>query len=119
MNASTAEALQRSMADALRAEDPVAAMRALANDASLDAATRQALLAADADGLRLTALLTAKLRFERIIRGSASAERWFDEDPAAFSDAFRRYHAEVPPTAHFPAAEARSFLRWRAAGHQR
>jgi hypothetical protein len=111
------EQLQRAMADALRAEDPVAATRTLAEAPGLDAALRSALLAADPDGLRLTALLVAKLRFERVIRGSSAAGDWFDRDPAAFSAAFRRYHAEVPPEAIFPAAEAKSFLAWVAA-HQ-
>jgi len=100
------------MADALCAADPVAATRALAESPELDEATRAALRAADPDGLRLTALLVAKLRFERVIRGSSAASAWFDADPAAFSAAFRRYHGEVPPTALFPAAEAASFLAW-------
>jgi len=106
------EVLQRALADALRAVDPVAATREVAEAPGVDDATREALLAADPDGLRLTALLVAKLRFERVIRGSASAGEWFDADPAAFSDAFRRYHAEVPPSALFPAAEAAAFLEW-------
>lgn len=106
------EALQRATADALRAEDPVAAMRRVAEAPGLDDATRTALLAADPDGLRLTALLVAKLRFERVLRGSVEASAWFDAEPEAFSAAFRRYHAEVPPAASFPKAEAVAFLEW-------
>ena len=117
MSAIKLEQLQRAMADALRAEDPVAAIRALAEAPSSDPTLRSALLAADPDGLRLTALLVAKLRFERVIRGSSAAGDWFDRDAAAFSAAFRRYHAEVPPSEPFPAAEAKSFLAW-AAAHQ-
>lgn len=112
MSAAGLEQLQRAMADALRAEDPVAAIRALAEAPSTDAALRSALLAADPDGLRLTALLVAKLRFERVIRGSSAAGAWFDRDAPAFSAAFRRYHATVPPSEPFPAAEAKSFLSW-------
>ncbi|HZN91949.1 MAG TPA: hypothetical protein VFB81_04570 [Myxococcales bacterium] len=112
MSSAELEALQRALADALRAVDPVAATRAVAERPGLDEATRTALRAADPDGLRLTALLVAKLRFERVVRGSAAAGEWFDADPAAFSDAFRCYHAEVPPTASFPAAEAAAFLAW-------
>lgn len=100
------------MADALRAEDPVAAIRGLGEAPGLDATLRASLLAADADGLRLTALLVAKLRFERVIRGSSAAGAWFDRDAPAFSAAFRRYHAAVPPSEPFPAAEAKSFLTW-------
>ncbi|HYV45166.1 MAG TPA: DUF692 family protein [Myxococcaceae bacterium] len=111
------EQLQRDLSDALRAEDPVASIRALSEASGLLPSLRASLLAADPDGLRLTALLIAKLRFERVIRGSSAAGAWFDRDPAAFSAAFRRYHAAVPPSESFPAAEARSFLAW-AAAHQ-
>jgi hypothetical protein len=89
------------LAAAMRAEDPVAAVRALHPGA-------------DADGVRMTALLVARLRFERLVRGSAAAEAWFDRDPADFARAFRRYHAEVAPRAFFPADEAELFESWRA-----
>jgi uncharacterized protein (UPF0276 family) len=64
----------------------------------------------DEDGRRLTALLVAKLRFERIQRGSDLAMRWFDAEPQAFSDVFRRYHAAEPSTDVFPAPEADRFF---------
>ncbi|XYH97717.1 hypothetical protein ACMHYB_59850 [Sorangium sp. So ce1128] len=96
----------------LTAADPVAALRAAAADPALPAALRRALRGADEDGVRMSALLVARLRFERLLRGSPEAEAWFDRDPAAFSAAFRRYHAEVPPTAFFPAGEARLFRGW-------
>jgi uncharacterized protein (UPF0276 family) len=64
------------------------------------------------DGVRMASLLCAKLRFERLIRGSRLAERWFEEDPRAFSAAFRAYHRRVRATAFFPSAEARLFDRW-------
>jgi uncharacterized protein (UPF0276 family) len=64
----------------------------------------------DEDGRRLTSLLVAKLRFERIQRGSDLAMRWFDAEPEAFSDVFRRYHAEEPPIDVFPAPEADRFF---------
>jgi hypothetical protein len=89
------------LAAAMRAEDPVAAVQALHPDA-------------DADGVRMTALLVARLRFERLVRGSPAAEAWFDRDPADFARAFRRYHADVPPRAFFPADEAELFEAWRA-----
>jgi hypothetical protein len=93
-------AYERKLAAAMRARDPVSAVRALYPDA-------------DADGVRVTVLLVARLRFERLLRGSADAEAWFDRDPAGFARAFRRYHAEVPPRAFFPADEARRFDAWR------
>ncbi|WP_437317371.1 hypothetical protein [Sorangium sp. So ce385] len=100
------------MARAMTAEDPVAALRAAAGDPALPPALRRALIAADEDGVRMSALLVARLRFERLLRGSPEAEAWFDRDAAEFSAAFRRYHAEVPPTAFFPPGEAGLFRRW-------
>ncbi|WP_437859567.1 hypothetical protein [Sorangium sp. So ce363] len=100
------------VARAMTAQDPVAALRAAAEDPALPPALRRALLGADEDGVRMSALLVARLRFERLLRGSPEAEAWFDRDPADFSAAFRRYHAEVPPTAFFPPGEARLFRRW-------
>ncbi len=97
------------VARAMTAEDPVAALRAAAEDPALPPVLRRALLGADEDGVRMSALLVARLRFERLLRGSPEAEAWFDRDPAEFSAAFRRYHAEVPPTAFFPPGEARLF----------
>jgi len=67
------------------------------------------------DGRRLTALLVAKLRFERTQRGSALLSRWFDEDPQGFSELFRRYHEAEPIAAVFPAAEAEQFLAFAQA----
>ncbi|MBX7195578.1 MAG: DUF692 domain-containing protein [Sandaracinaceae bacterium] len=62
------------------------------------------------DGRRLTALLVAKLRFERIQRGSDLAMRWFDADPEGFSAVFTRYHAGAPMREVFPAPEAEAFF---------
>jgi hypothetical protein len=90
------------LAQAMRAADPVAAVRAFAPDA-------------DADGVRMTALLVAKLRFERLLRGSPAADAWFSADPAAFARAFGAYHAAVAPRAFFPRDEAWLFAAWRRA----
>lgn len=100
------------VARAMAAEDPVAALRSAAEDPALPPSLRRALRGADEDGVRMSALLVARLRFERLLRGSPEAEAWFDRDPAEFSEAFRRYHAEVPPTAFFPPGEARLFRGW-------
>lgn len=97
--------LETLLAAALRAPDPVAAFAAAAADPALDDAGRAALLAADPDGVRLAALLVVKLRFERLLRGSATAAADFARDPAAFTAAFRRHHLSVPPTAFWPAEE--------------
>lgn len=91
---------ERHLAAAMRARDPVAAVRALHPEV-------------DADGVRLTALLVARLRFERLLRGSPEAEAWFDRDAEEFTRAFRRYHVEVAPRAFFPADEAALWRAWR------
>ena len=113
MTAARAHALvEQALARALMARDPVLALRRAARDARLPAAMRRALSACDPDGLRLSALLVLKLRFERLMRGSPEAQAWFDRDAAGFARAFRRYHSQVPPTAFFPPAEARLFRAW-------
>lgn len=99
-------------ARALRAADPVAALADVAADASLPADLRAAYAAADKDGVRIAALLVAKLRFERVLRGSDRAGEWFERDPAGFTECFRRYHREVPPVDFWPAEEGRSFTAW-------
>lgn len=66
----------------------------------------------DEDGFVLTSLLIQKLRFERICRGSKRVEQWFDRDPESFTQSFRAYNAEVPPTEYFPRQEADAFVAW-------
>jgi hypothetical protein len=105
---------ERVLARALRAPDPPAVLAAAARNPRLPAALRRALAAVDADGLRLSALLVTRLRFERLLRGSGAAEAWFQDDPAAFTRAFGRYHRQIPCRAMFPADEARQFERWLA-----
>ena len=105
---------ERLLVRALTAGDPPAALARAARDRRLSAELRRSFAAVTDDGLRLAALLVARLRFERLLRGSPDAERWFDQDPASFTDAFRRYHAATRLTAFFPAEEARLFKRWWA-----
>lgn len=105
---------EAALARVLFAPDPAEALRAVAGDPALPAALRRAFGAADPDGVRMASLLVARLRFERLLRGCPEAEVWFDRDPAGFAAAFRRYHAEVPPTAFFPPGEASLFRSWRA-----
>jgi hypothetical protein len=100
---------QRALARALVAPEPALAVRRIARDRRHPPTLRRALHAAEAAGIEMAALLVARLRFERLMRGSPEAETWFEADAAGFAAAFRRYHAEVPPTAFFPAEEARSF----------
>ena len=95
------------VAKAMTALDPVAALETASKDPELPSDLR-----VDADGVRLTALLVAKLRFERLLRGCSEAADWFDEDPEGFSGVFRRYHHQVTPLAFFPPEEARQFLSW-------
>jgi len=104
------------VAAAMTAADPVAAIRALAEDASLPEELRQAARAAvtHARGIELTALLVARLRFERLMQGSTEASALFERDPVGFAELFRAYHREVAPNVFFPAQEGRLFAAWLA-----
>jgi hypothetical protein len=101
------------VAAALVSRDPMAALARARRDTRLPRALRRALAAIDADGIALAAMLVAKLRFERLIRGCPAAEAWFERDPAGMTDMFRRYHEEVEMGAFFPPSEARLFRAWR------
>lgn len=100
------ERYERLMASVLIAPDPIAALELLGTD------DRALLEPIDRDGLRMAALLVARLRFERLMHGSRRAAAWFDSDPRAFAQAFKRYHASVPPLSTFPTQEARAFEAW-------
>lgn len=105
--------LERAYGAALCAEDPVEAVRALAADPAWPTDARTVLARADADGIRMTGLLIAKVRFERLLNGSGTAIRWFVGDGPGFAAAFRAYHYGERPTEHAPAGEARRFHAWR------
>ncbi len=94
-------ALQQRLGAVLCAPDPVAAWRERLPELALDEA-----------GLRVAALLVAKLRFERLMSASRDAREWFARDAQAFTEAFRRYHHEVPPPALDPWGETDVFARW-------
>lgn len=109
MSSSTYE---RTLLEVLRADDPARALEAQLRRRSLPRPVANALERIDLDGLRMTALLVARLRFERLIHGSRAAEAWFERDPEGFTHAFRAYHRDVAPTAFFPSAEAKLFAAW-------
>ena len=104
---------QQALARALVAPDPAMATRRIARDRRHPPDLRRALLRVEVAGVEMAALLVARLRFERLLRGSPEAEDWFEADAAGFAAAFRRYHGEVPPLALFPAQEAQAFREWR------
>ncbi len=106
--------LETILAAAMRAEDPVAALLAAAEHET-DLETREALRRVDPDGVRMQALLIARLRFERLVRASIEAGERFEASPQEFTKTFRRYHREVPMHAFFPKDEARGFAAWEAA----
>jgi hypothetical protein len=107
---------EKALALALTATDPVLAVRRLGRDPRLPMALRRTLRKVRGPNIEMCALLIARLRFERLLRGCPEAESWFEEDPARFAVAFRRYHAEVRPTAFFPPDEAILFRSWRQEG---
>jgi hypothetical protein len=104
--------LEELVAGALRSADPRAALAAAAGDPGLSPDLRARLAGAASDGVRVSGLLVAKLRFERLMHGSREAAAWFERDPAGFAGAFRRYHAAVPPAADGPRQEAAAFEAW-------
>lgn len=114
---SVAAQLEALLAQAMTAADPVAVLAQAAAATDCPAALRAALRSCDEDGVRMTALLIAKLRFERLLRACEEAEWLFEREPARFSELFREYHQTTPPTAFFPAEEARLFREFlRATG---
>ena len=102
------------VAQAMIARDPVRAIRDIASTCELPDELRHAAAGASASGVELTALLVARLRFERLTQASEQAAQWFAEDPEGFAAGFRAYHHSVPPTAVFPVEEARLFAAWLA-----
>ena len=106
--------VERVLLEAVHAEDPPSRLGDLVAEAGdrLTEDERAYLLAADADGLRLTGLLVVKLRFERVLRGDPALRREFDADPRALLERFRRYVREVPAAAVFPEDESRAFSAW-------
>jgi hypothetical protein len=104
---------QRALGRALVAPDPALATLRIARDRRHPPELRRTLRRVDVAGVEMAALLVARLRFERLLRGSPEAEDWFEADAAGFAAAFRRYHGEVPPVALFPAQEAKAFGDWR------
>ncbi len=102
--------LERALARAMASNEPLDTLKREA--AALPADARALLERADPDGVRLGQLLVSKLRFERICRGDKRFEAWFERDPKAFTDAFKRYNVEVPPREYFPQQEAEAFLAW-------
>jgi hypothetical protein len=103
---------ERILADAMTRRDPVAEFARAAADTSLPDWMRRAFRAAHADGVRLSALLVAKLRFERLVQGSRCASEWFDRDARSFTAAFKRYHEHCPPRAVMASDEGRAFDAW-------
>lgn len=109
------ELVERLLAAALVARDPAEALARAARDSRLSADAARRLAAIDVDGFRLSALLVARLRFERLLHGHPAVAAWLDDDPARLTEVFRAYHAEVAPTAFWPPDEARAFDAWLAA----
>ena len=107
---------ERLLARALLAGDPVALLQAEADAPDCPDALRRGLHQAllRPDGIRIAALLVARLRFERLLQASPPAQLLFSADPAAFAPLFRRYHMAVPPPSAGPEADAAQFARWLA-----
>lgn len=108
------ELYEEILARAMLAGDPWKELQAATEDPATPAGVRETLRRIDEDGLRISGLLVAKLRFERLMNGSRRAAEWFERDPGGFTETFRRYHSTVEPTEMFPSLEARRFETWLA-----
>lgn len=109
----TAEATwERLVATLMHAPDPVSAAAQAARNPAVPRTLRAALARINPDGLRMARLLVARLRFERLLRGSRQAAALFDARPEDFAAPFRRYHVEVPARSFFAADEADAWKRW-------
>ncbi len=80
----------------LRAADPAAARAALLLDSALPDGLRAELLAVDPAGLRVLALLAARLRFDRLMNTNPEARARYAADPGGWAAAFRAWHADTP-----------------------
>lgn len=109
------ETVQRLLATALTAADPGAAIATAADDPRLSDDDRRMIAAIDRDGFRISAMLVARLRLERLLHGHPAVDDWLARDPEGFTEVFRRYHASVLPEAFFPPEEARAFDAWLSA----
>lgn len=112
--------LQRALLLAMRQRDPGAWLRdRLAaggpgvDGVDLAADERDCLLAACADGLRVTRLVVQKLRLQRLITGTPALGDELARDAAAFVAEFRAYVDAVPHGGVFPSEEAAAFAAWR------
>jgi hypothetical protein len=70
----------------LRAADPVAARDALPQDLS----------DVDRAGLRVAALLVARLRFDRLLQSQPTQRARYIADPEGWTARFRQWHADTP-----------------------
>lgn len=102
-----ARAFQNALGPMLRRLDTHAA-----RDELLASRPHQDPEAFDADGFRIASLMVARLRFERLLQGSATLGAEFERDPRRLTDRFKRYHTETPMRAASPAEEAASFQAW-------
>jgi hypothetical protein len=99
--------LQRVLQAALSSDTPLETLRDGAR--GLPEEARKIVDTIDPDGFVVSSLLVRKLRFERICRGDTALERWFEREPARFTEFFRAYDREVSPREYFPQPEARAF----------
>lgn len=113
--------LQRVLVAALRTPDPRGWL--LAHVASpgcaLSAAERAMVAALPDDGLRLTRLITRKLRMQRLLQADGAAGQLLAQQPERFAKQFAAYDAAVPLHAIFPSDEARAFWQWQAQARAR
>lgn len=100
------------LAQVIRARDPEAALCAAITALHAQHPVRAFLAPINKDGLRMSALLVARLRFERLLRGSRPFQRDWQREPAAAASRFSAYHEATPLLAFSPRDEANLFAAW-------
>ncbi|MDX2020044.1 MAG: hypothetical protein SF187_07365 [Deltaproteobacteria bacterium] len=96
----------------LRARDPQGALASAIKALDDQHPLRAALAAINTDGLRMSALLVARLRFERLLRGSKEYRADWQLDPNSAAARFSAYHEASPLLAFSPKEEAKLFHAW-------
>ena len=105
--------LQSLLGEALTDADSETVLR---RATTLPAELRRAVEDIDRGGLRIASVLVAQLRFQRLLNGSERAGAWWNRDQRGFTEAFKRYHREVPPAGSDPWTEAAQFDEWSEGG---
>ena len=103
---------EKSLAVALTATDPVRAVRRMGRDSRLPMKLRRTLRKVRGPNIEMAACSSRVYVSSGCFAAALRQKRGSRRTPPPFAVAFRRYHAEVRPTAFFPPDEAILFRAW-------